>query len=125
MRQIAGLLILFGQIKSMRYVSKLNFYVNNILRCLVVFLGLLALSPLAEAAKQTTATAIEVVLKDDTTRFFAELTAETSFSATVLAEPYRVIIDMENVSFDLPPGAGRKANGLIRQVRYIRPSVVA
>ena len=49
----------------------------------------------------------------ETTRFFAELTAETGFTATVLPEPYRVVIDLENVNFDLPPGAGQKVSGLV------------
>jgi N-acetylmuramoyl-L-alanine amidase len=75
----------------------------------------------ADAAKKrrpTTVTAIEVVTKGDATRFFAELTSDTRFTATVLAEPYRVIIDMADVAFDLPSGAGQQSKGLIRQVRY-------
>ncbi len=72
----------------------------------------------AVAAKITTTTGISVVHKGETTRFIAELTAETGFTAVVLADPYRVIIDLADVSFDLPAGAGQKASGLIRQVRY-------
>ncbi len=87
-------------------------------RFLTVLMVLVWCSAPAWAAKPTTATAIDVVKKDEMTRFIAELTGETGFSAQVLAEPYRVIIDLSNVSFDLPPGAGRKSNGLIRQVRY-------
>jgi N-acetylmuramoyl-L-alanine amidase len=70
------------------------------------------------AADTPTAVAIQVVAKGETTRFIAELTAETGFSAIVLPNPYRVIIDMVDVDFDLPPGAGRKTSGLITQVRY-------
>jgi N-acetylmuramoyl-L-alanine amidase len=104
--------------KSMSYMSKLEYYLSSTWRLVLALAVALAVVPTVWAAKQTTATAIEIVAKDETTRFFAELTAETGFSATVLAEPYRVIIDMANVGFDLPPGAGRKSTGLIRQVRY-------
>jgi N-acetylmuramoyl-L-alanine amidase len=104
--------------KLMFYTNKFEFYTNTVTRVFVlVWLAFAGALPLW-AAKPTTATAIEVVTKGETTRFFAELTAETGFSALILAEPYRVIIDMANVSFDLPPGAGRKANGLIKQIRY-------
>lgn len=102
----------------MSYTSKLQRYLSSAQRLFLAFVVVLAVVPAVWAAKPTTTTAIEIVAKDEMTRFFAELTAETGFSATVLAEPYRVIIDMANVSFDLPPGAGRKATGLIRQVRY-------
>ncbi len=89
-----------------------------ILTALMAFSGLLGGFGIAWSANATTATAIDAVSKGSTTRFFVDLTAETGFTATVLSEPYRVIIDMANVSFDLPPGAGRKGQGLIRQMRY-------
>jgi N-acetylmuramoyl-L-alanine amidase len=86
-----------------------------ILMALALLLG--SMIPMA-AAKPTTATALEIVTKDEITRFLAELTAETGFTATVLSEPYRVIIDLADVRFNLPAGVGRKPKGLIRQVRY-------
>lgn len=72
----------------------------------------------AFAAKPVTTTALEIVAKGQTTRLFVELTEETGFTATVVADPYRVVIDMADVRFDLPPGAGHKSRGLIKQVRY-------
>lgn len=72
------------------------------------------------AAKSVTATDFEIVAKGDTTRFFAELSREAGFSARVLSGPYRVVIELDDVSFDLPKGAGHKASGLILQVRYGR-----
>ncbi len=102
-------------------MSYSQFFVSR-LKCALqlgwLILVLVALISPVEAAKATTATAIEVVSKGGTTRFFAELTNETDFTATVHSEPYRVIIDLANVTFDLPPGAGRNTSGLIRQVRY-------
>ena len=72
----------------------------------------------ALAAKPVVTTALDVVAKGRMTRLFVELTAETGFTATVLADPYRVVIDLADVSFDLPPGAGQISKGLVRQVRY-------
>lgn len=72
----------------------------------------------AFAAKPATVSDIEIVAKGEMTRFFAELTRATGFTATVLAEPYRVVIDLEHVDFDLAPGVGQKRVGLVRQVRY-------
>jgi N-acetylmuramoyl-L-alanine amidase len=85
---------------------------------LVLIFVLAGLACPSLAAKRATATSIEVVTKAETTRFIAELTAETGFTAEVLANPYRVIIDLADVDFDLPPGAGRKTSGLISHVRY-------
>jgi N-acetylmuramoyl-L-alanine amidase len=102
-----------------------NFYRNTYLPAMAM-LVLLAVTLLsagwtaAFAAKPATATAIEIVAKGDTTRFFAELSRETGFTANVLSGPYRVVIELENVKFDLPQGAGHKPGGLILQVRYGR-----
>jgi N-acetylmuramoyl-L-alanine amidase len=85
---------------------------------LVLILAVVVAARPALAAKPTTATSIDIVTKGETTRFIAELTAETGFTAEVLASPYRVVIDLANVDFDLPPGAGRKTSGLVTQVRY-------
>jgi N-acetylmuramoyl-L-alanine amidase len=72
----------------------------------------------AFAAKRAIATDIEIVAKGETTRFFAELSKEAGFTAKVVAAPYRVVIELDNVGFDLPAGAGHKPVGLILQVRY-------
>jgi N-acetylmuramoyl-L-alanine amidase len=77
-------------------------------------------SALAFAGKPVTATDFEIVAKGETTRFFAELSREAGFSARVLSSPYRVVIEFDDVAFDLPKGAGHKSSGLILQVRYGR-----
>jgi N-acetylmuramoyl-L-alanine amidase len=94
-------------------------FVNFQCACVLVLIGLLTadFAP-AWAAKPATTTAIEIVTKGKTTRFLAELTAETGFTAIVMPNPYRVIIDLADVDFNLPPGAGQQTKGLIRQVRY-------
>jgi N-acetylmuramoyl-L-alanine amidase len=84
----------------------------------IIVAALLASAVPSFPAKPTTATDIEIVTKGEVTRFFADLSRATGYSASVLAEPYRVVIDLENVNFDLAPGIGQKSVGLVRQVRY-------
>ncbi len=52
------------------------------------------------------------------TMFEADISSSVGFSATAVKSPYRVIIDIADVSFDLPAGAGRKAGGLVSSFRY-------
>ena len=52
------------------------------------------------------------------TRFVADLSKKVSFRVFTLADPYRVIIDMPDVNFQLPAGLGRKGKGLVSAYRY-------
>jgi N-acetylmuramoyl-L-alanine amidase len=52
------------------------------------------------------------------TRFEATLSDDVGYTATVIPDPYRVMIDLAGVSFDIPPGAGRKGKGLVKSIRY-------
>jgi N-acetylmuramoyl-L-alanine amidase len=52
------------------------------------------------------------------TRFVADISKTVSYSVYVLPEPYRVIIDLPDMSFDLPPGIGHKVRGLVSEYRY-------
>jgi N-acetylmuramoyl-L-alanine amidase len=52
------------------------------------------------------------------TRFILDLDRPISFHAFPLADPYRVIIDIPQVSFQLAPGIGSAGRGLIRAFRY-------
>jgi N-acetylmuramoyl-L-alanine amidase len=52
------------------------------------------------------------------TRFVADISKTVSYSVYVLPDPYRVIIDMPDMNFDLPPGIGRKVRGLVSEYRY-------
>jgi N-acetylmuramoyl-L-alanine amidase len=69
-------------------------------------------------AKDSIATAARVIGDSHKTRFEADLSKAVSYSVYVLTNPYRVVIDMSNVSFDLPPGLGRDAKGLVTSYRY-------
>lgn len=52
------------------------------------------------------------------TRFVADLSKPTDYRIFTLADPYRVIIDLPNVSFKLPQGLGSTGKGLVSAFRY-------
>ena len=52
------------------------------------------------------------------TRFVLDLDKPVAHRAFVLADPYRVVIDIPQVSFHLPAGVGTAGRGLIRAFRY-------
>ncbi len=64
------------------------------------------------------ATGARVGGDDNRTRFVADISKPVSYSVYVLPEPYRVIIDLPDMNFDLPPGIGHKVRGLVTQYRY-------
>ncbi len=55
---------------------------------------------------------------DNRTRFVADISKPVNYSVYVLPNPYRVIIDMPGMTFNLPPGIGRKVRGLVTEYRY-------
>jgi N-acetylmuramoyl-L-alanine amidase len=52
------------------------------------------------------------------TRFVLDLDQTISFRAFALADPYRVVVDIPQVSFKLAAGAGTAGRGLIKAFRY-------
>ena len=52
------------------------------------------------------------------TRFVLDLDKTIQFRAFTLADPYRVIIDIPQVSFKLPVGTGTAGRGLVKAFRY-------
>ncbi|MGN6284849.1 MAG: N-acetylmuramoyl-L-alanine amidase [Afipia sp.] len=52
------------------------------------------------------------------TRFILDLDRKIDVRAFVLANPYRVVLDIPQVSFNLAPDVGAKGQGLIRAFRY-------
>jgi len=52
------------------------------------------------------------------TRFILDLDKAIQFRAFALADPYRVIVDLPQVSFQLPTGAGVAVRGLVKAFRY-------
>jgi N-acetylmuramoyl-L-alanine amidase len=64
--------------------------------------------------------ASEVRLAGDTkqTRFVLDLDRAISFRVFALADPYRLVVDIPQVSFQLAPGTGTAGRGLIKAFRY-------
>ena len=52
------------------------------------------------------------------TRFVVDLSRRVGISAFILADPYRVVIDLPQVAFRLPRKAGETGRGLIKAFRY-------
>ena len=59
------------------------------------------------------------VAGDETrTRFSLILSGNAAYQYFLLADPYRVIVDIADASFRLPKGAGQQGRGLIQAYRY-------
>jgi N-acetylmuramoyl-L-alanine amidase len=64
--------------------------------------------------------AIEVRLGGDeaATRFIMDLSRKIDLRAFTLADPYRVVLDIPQVTFQLPPKSGESGRGLIKAFRF-------
>lgn len=69
-------------------------------------------------AREVTATAAEIVGDARRTRFSLLLTASVPFQYFTLANPYRVIVDIPDVTFQLPRGGSPQARGVVQDYRY-------
>ena len=78
------------------------------------FIGLQSSFSIADAVT----TGARVGGDDNRTRFVADVSKPVSYSVYVLPNPYRVIIDIPGMTFNLPPGIGRKVRGLVTEYRY-------
>jgi N-acetylmuramoyl-L-alanine amidase len=68
--------------------------------------------------KRLTAIDARLAGDDKRTRFVVDLNGKVELAAFTLADPYRVIIDLPDLAFDLPAAAGRKGRGLVSAFRY-------
>jgi N-acetylmuramoyl-L-alanine amidase len=55
---------------------------------------------------------------DGQTRFVADISEKIDIRAFALANPYRVVVDMPQVTFSLPPRAGETGRGLVKAYRF-------
>jgi N-acetylmuramoyl-L-alanine amidase len=72
----------------------------------------------APGAKRVKAIDARLAGDDKRTRLVVDLSGKVEVSAFTLADPYRVIIDLPEVSFDLPSAAGKSGKGLVSAFRY-------
>ena len=55
---------------------------------------------------------------DAQTRFVMDFSQKVDLRAFTLADPYRVVIDLPQVTFNLPPKAGETGRGLVKAFRF-------
>jgi N-acetylmuramoyl-L-alanine amidase len=55
---------------------------------------------------------------DRQTRFILDLDKAIQYRAFTLADPYRVVVDIPQVNFQLPAGTGSAGRGLVKAFRY-------
>jgi N-acetylmuramoyl-L-alanine amidase len=84
----------------------------------LAFLVSAALPCSINAAEGTTATDARVVGDESRTRFVADLSDRLEIAVFTMADPYRVIVDLPNVQFNLPRGVGTTGRGLVSAFRY-------
>jgi N-acetylmuramoyl-L-alanine amidase len=72
----------------------------------------------ASGGKSTVAQAGIVGGDLNRTRFVADLSEAVDFRAFVLSDPYRVIVDLPEVQFQMPSGSGSQGKGLVSAYRY-------
>lgn len=64
------------------------------------------------------ASGVRIAGDDQRTRFILDLDRKIDVSASTLGDPYRVVLDLPQMTFNLPPGSGTAGRGLIRTFRY-------
>jgi N-acetylmuramoyl-L-alanine amidase len=91
-----------------------------VLAAFAACLGALATASRAAEDRPIAATASASRLGGDPkrTRFVLDLDREVPFNVFALADPYRVIIDLPQIAFQLPAGAGDKGRGLVSAYRF-------
>ena len=87
-----------------------------------VFAVLIAMpsGPAGATTSKAAAVAIDTRIAGDgtVTRFVADLDRAVPLRAFALADPYRVIVDLPEVSFRLDPQKGQESRGLVTAYRY-------
>ncbi|MGH1350191.1 MAG: N-acetylmuramoyl-L-alanine amidase [Methyloligellaceae bacterium] len=75
---------------------------------------------LIEEAKAQSAVAVDARLGGDVfrTRLIVDITKKVKFRTFTLANPYRLIIDMPNVNFQMPENTGNLGRGVVSAFRY-------
>ncbi|MDB5656037.1 MAG: N-acetylmuramoyl-L-alanine amidase [Tardiphaga sp.] len=75
-------------------------------------------SAVEAASPVPVASDVRIAGDDKQTRFILDLDKKIPLRAFALADPYRVVVDIPEVSFQLDAGSGTVARGLIKAFRY-------
>jgi len=95
----------------------------TILAAMALLVGAGAAPAAAQADARTqapfpVATDARVGGDDGMTRFVMDFSRKVDLRAFTLADPYRVVIDLPQVTFNLPPKAGESGRGLVKAFRF-------
>lgn len=74
--------------------------------------------PVVAAANFPVASAARLAGDGKQTRFILDLDRTVTFRTATLADPFRVVVDVPQVNFQLPAGSGSGGRGLIKAFRY-------
>lgn len=95
--------------------KSLNFM--SLLRVGVLLLaGLVA--PFSAASAKPAVTDAKLGVEPELTRVVLDLTAETGFKVFALGDPFRVVIDLDEVDWQIPAGRKLQGRGLVAAMRY-------
>ena len=76
------------------------------------------LAPIEQSTTLPVATEVRLGGDGKQTRFIVDLTQKIDIATFTLADPYRVVIDLPQVTFKLPAQAGEQSRGLVKAFRY-------
>jgi N-acetylmuramoyl-L-alanine amidase len=76
------------------------------------------LAPITQSTTYPVATDVRVGGDAKQTRFVVDLTQKVDVAAFTLADPYRVVVDLPQVTFKLPAQAGEQGRGLVKAFRF-------
>ncbi len=80
--------------------------------------GVIARALAAQSESPVVATDMRIGGDDKQTRFVVDLNRKIDLAAFTLADPYRVVVDLPQITFNLPVKAGEQARGLVKAFRY-------
>jgi N-acetylmuramoyl-L-alanine amidase len=72
----------------------------------------------AAVEQEVIATDLRIGGDDKQTRFVIDLNRKIDLAAFTLADPYRVVVDLPQVNFNLPAKGGAQGRGLVKAFRY-------
>jgi N-acetylmuramoyl-L-alanine amidase len=98
-------------------VRALNWAFLGVL-CALSALAVQALAAAAVSGLLPVATDVRLGGDEAQTRFVMDFSRKIDMRAFTLADPYRVVIDIPQVVFQLPPKAGESGRGLIKAYRF-------